>query len=533
MSAPSSASASAGRSLWRPWWALILVLAAFGTLCASCGGVLLVGSLWLPSRFAPAFARATATTPPTATPPPTPTVTATPDLTAREPFRAVVQVVALDAADKPLWTGSGSVISPEGLILTNAHIALPDAGEPAPASLLILQAEQEDRPPQPRFYAEVVQADRALDLAILRITRDTAGNPLSPETLNLPYLPLGRAADLRLGDELTILGYPGIGGNTITLTKGEVAGFIEEAPYGPRALIKTTATLAGGNSGGAALNARGELVAVPTRFGVDADEVVDCRVLVDTNHDGVVDEDDACVPIGGFINALRPVDLAQPLVDAARRGEIAVPTLPPTATVSALDGWADLWRHPGPRLDYETFDVPVAGWAVEEDYPTADVHFIDGAMFVRLREPKLFHSFTSPVEAADVVVKAQVRVSRRVPGGDFGLVCRYQDLDHFYSVAITEDGYYYVWKMLDGEPYELHPPAPLPPEAAFRPDHWNEMGMICFGPHLVLWVNEHPVVVVSDASLRQPGDAGLFVGTFDRAGFEVAFDDFEVRAARR
>ena len=48
--------------------------------------------------------------------------------------------------------------------------------------------------------------------------------------------------------------------------------------------------------------------------------MADCRRLVDTNGDGMVDEYDSCIPTGGFINALRPINLALSYVDAAKAG---------------------------------------------------------------------------------------------------------------------------------------------------------------------------------------------------------------------
>jgi hypothetical protein len=47
-------------------------------------------------------------------------------------------------------------------------------------------------------------------------------------------------------------------------------------------------------------------------------------VLQDTNGDGVLDEKDTCIPIGGFINALRSINLALPLIDAAQSGKAYV-----------------------------------------------------------------------------------------------------------------------------------------------------------------------------------------------------------------
>jgi hypothetical protein len=60
---------------------------------------------------------------------------------------------------------------------------------------------------------------------------------------------------------------------------------------------------------------------VPTQASSGAGgNVTDCRQIQDTNNDGTVDQNDSCIPIGGFINALRPIELAKPLIQAAQAG---------------------------------------------------------------------------------------------------------------------------------------------------------------------------------------------------------------------
>ena len=54
-----------------------------------------------------------------------------------------------------------------------------------------------------------------------------------------------------------------IGGDTITLSEGSVSGFTTEAGVDGRAWVKSDATIAGGVSGGTAVNEAGELVAIP------------------------------------------------------------------------------------------------------------------------------------------------------------------------------------------------------------------------------------------------------------------------------
>jgi S1-C subfamily serine protease len=244
-------------------------------------------------------------------------------------MRSVLQLMAVDEKPSgvlvPLWGGSGTIVSADGLILTNCHVALPRTMWDDPQFdydlLVVALTIRSDEPPQPTYLAEVLQYDPDLDLAVIRVSRMLDGSPVNREQLNLPALPVGNSDDLDLGDRLYIFGYPGIGGETITFTSGDVSGFTREQGVEGRAWIKTDATIAGGNSGGTAVNEQGELVGIPTQTGAGGDEeYVDCRWLADTNGDGRIDENDSCIPVGGFINALRPVNLAQPLIEAARQG---------------------------------------------------------------------------------------------------------------------------------------------------------------------------------------------------------------------
>ncbi len=257
-------------------------------------------------------------------------------------LKGVVQVVALKQSffgnASVAWTGSGTIVDPSGVVLTNCHVANPRAmGMPAPPAdiLGIAITSRSDEPPALTYQAEIVAQSPQLDLAVLRIVADMRGN--KPRRLNLPAVPLGNSDQMDLGDSMAIFGYPGIGGETVTFTSGSVAGFTREKQVNTnRAWIKTDATIAGGNSGGTAINQRGELIGVPTQAAAGAGITpVDARPVVDTNRDGRVDHRDSPMAIGGFINGLRPVNLARPLLKKAGvrvsgpGSRIKIPTAPP------------------------------------------------------------------------------------------------------------------------------------------------------------------------------------------------------------
>lgn len=250
-------------------------------------------------------------------------------------MHGVVQIVALQKAFfgnmSPVWTGSGTIIHPSGLVLTNCHVANPRAmGVPAPAAnaLAVAVTGRSDEPPALTYLAEVVAFSPELDLAVLRLAATLDGKPA--RNLNLPFVPVGDSNTLELADTLAIFGYPGIGGETVTFTSGSVSGFSREAGVSEhRAWIKTDATIAGGNSGGTAIDKRGFLVGIPTQAAAGSGITpVDARPVVDTNRDGRIDERDTPMAVGGFINGLRPVNLAKPLLAKAGIDTASRPAAP-------------------------------------------------------------------------------------------------------------------------------------------------------------------------------------------------------------
>ena len=230
-----------------------------------------------PVEFIPPTPTST-TAPPTATSKPTntPLPTPKPIPTISELSKATVQILAMFDGEVGWW-GSGTIISSDGLILTNAHVAsihapglalyydeIEFALTPEPDELIIAMIDDESKPPENRYIAEVVSSDGALDLALIQIVSRINGKPIDPESLNLPYVELGDSDQVQLGETVRIFGFPGIGGETITFTQGIVSGFETQEDVGDRALIKTDTEISGGNSGGLAVNVAGEIIGVPT-----------------------------------------------------------------------------------------------------------------------------------------------------------------------------------------------------------------------------------------------------------------------------
>ncbi len=227
--------------------------------------------------------------------------------------------------------GSGTVISPDGLVLTNFHVVdmaahrerLAQWEQEAAASGALLSFALEERGvmiltspdggvPEPAYLAEIVVLDEGLDLAVLHVIAELDGSTTHPVVGKMPYVAIGDSDAISLADPIDIYSYPQAGGGSLTYTTGVVSGFNFEPGIKERSWITTDATLSGGSSGGAAVNRRGQLVGVPTQG-----SALDCRPY-DANGDGALNAQDVgCIPVGGSIGQIRPINLAWPLLEQA------------------------------------------------------------------------------------------------------------------------------------------------------------------------------------------------------------------------
>ena len=174
--------------------------------------------------------------------------------------RALSAVVEIATDD---GIGSGTILTSDGWILTNAHV-VEALGGGNREQVVISASLDPCLPPVELFRAKVEAVDEDRDLALVRVVSGFYGQPL-PEGYAFPTLEIGDPELPPIGDPIWLVGYPSTGGQgsrvSITCTRGVVSGY-DTAPFGP--VIKTDAEITNGNSGGPALDDRGRIVGVAT-----------------------------------------------------------------------------------------------------------------------------------------------------------------------------------------------------------------------------------------------------------------------------
>jgi len=172
------------------------------------------------------------------------------DTTLTTAEKSIVKIYTYDLNEdnwlKAQGSGSGVIVSSDGLVLTNAHVvAGDDSLKNSDPYFAVCLTEQINAAPVCRYSARLIAKDEDKDIAILKM-RSLDGATVS----GLNYLELASRVASN-GEELTLYGFPDIGGETLTTTTGTVVG--QEQGYAVN-WLKTDAVISFGSSGGAAVN---------------------------------------------------------------------------------------------------------------------------------------------------------------------------------------------------------------------------------------------------------------------------------------
>lgn len=431
---------------------------------------------------------------------------------------SVVKVEAIAEVNNQrmmVWSGNGTIISPDGLILTSADLVLSDRYFQISELIVSLTVDPEAAP-VPTYQAAIVQADLDLGLAVIKPHATIAGKTLDYAMLDLPAIPLGDSMLLDYGEELRVLAYSGIKDESLLQeSKLFVNDFGAEFPFGEKVLIHASQAVPAGKNGAPVLNEAGELVAVPIhKSPLTFDpNTADCKALVDGNRDGRIDDLDPCHRVSLPIDTLRPVHVALPMIDAARRGEVKV------LSTGHNEG---LQQAPGILAGLDDFSDNHSKWKVEKSQ-SGEQSLLGGMYFFRLNEHNT--RLWSKVDFAygDMLVETDLRVLEGTGAGEIGLLCGVNGED-MTVFAISENAYFAIWKM-QGEQMRYLREWRYSPVIDTRSP--LRLSARCNAEALELAVNGTVLARLVDPDFV-PGLTGLYAASAEKAGLLVGFDNFSV-----
>lgn len=191
---------------------------------------------------------------------------ATAGLTPKEIYQhkasGVVLIMATEEGTTAASVGTGSIISKDGLVITNCHVIFnKEANQPHQQIHIFLKPEKvtgnAEKDMKHHYIAEIVQYSEPLDLALLQIK-----NPPPSEAITV--IELGNPEDISPGDHTVAIGHPEQGGFW-TLTTGVISNEIENFnSISGKDVFQMETSLNRGNSGGPLFDQRGYMIGVNT-----------------------------------------------------------------------------------------------------------------------------------------------------------------------------------------------------------------------------------------------------------------------------
>ena len=180
----------------------------------------------------------------------------------------------------------------------------------------------------------------------------------------------------------------------------------------------------------------------------------------------------------------------------------------------------------GEILFQDDFSDPESGWnRVSTD--TGETEYDDGVYRIYVNEPNTDIWSHPGVNFDDVIIEVDAFKVGGERDNRFGIICRAEGTDHFYTFIISSDGYYGVGKVKQ-QNYELiDTDALLPSEVIEKGSAINRIRAECVADRLTLFVNGIKIAEYFDSEFAS-GDVGLIAGTYNEPGTDIRFDNFLV-----
>ena len=180
----------------------------------------------------------------------------------------------------------------------------------------------------------------------------------------------------------------------------------------------------------------------------------------------------------------------------------------------------------GGALYADDFSNPRSGWGML-DSEAGVAAYTNAAYHVYIKMPNVNLWAHPGLSFSSARIEADTRTVNGPTENRQGLICRMKDAKNFYYFIISDDGYYGIGKVKDGQWSLLETPEMRPHSAIQTGRQINHLRADCVANLFILYVNGQLVGSAQDDDFGS-GDVGVLAGSFDQPGVDVYFDNFIV-----
>lgn len=183
--------------------------------------------------------------------------------------------------------------------------------------------------------------------------------------------------------------------------------------------------------------------------------------------------------------------------------------------------------EPGTLLSEDDFSVTPNGWGTM-GRSGGNIGFEYEGLTITVDTPNFMFWTVNGSKFTDAQVEVDAVLLEGPSDDNFGVICRFQDNSNFYAFVISHDGYFGIFKVVDGAIVVGTENSNLEYSDAIRQGGVvNHIVATCKGDILSLTVNDTLLSQIQDSSFSE-GRVGLIASAYSDPGVKVLFDNLKI-----
>jgi len=182
---------------------------------------------------------------------------------------------------------------------------------------------------------------------------------------------------------------------------------------------------------------------------------------------------------------------------------------------------------PGTLLDSDDFLTTTNSWGTM-DRTGGEIAYEYEGLTIKVNIPNFSFLTVDGKKFTDSRAEIDAVLLEGPSNDNFGVICRFKDYQNYYAFVISHDGYYGIYKVMDGVMTMGNDTGNMDYSDAIRKGGVvNHISATCQGDILTLSVNDTLLSQIQDSSFSD-GQIGLIASAYSDPGVKVLFDNLEI-----